>query len=196
MLAGLGLFWVGAVLFCNGLWVLNKIGDKEIGVIDVFVGSLTLLIALYLAFGPGADLDSVKGATFLLLFTFTYFWVAWNCWNGADGRGLGWFCLFVAITCAPICAQTLLASHGNFWQVWLGICWASWGILWFCFYLILGAWPERTRQIYRHSVHGRRCLHRVDTRLSLGHRLDAWSGKLTCDYVITSARRMVRFASN
>ena len=99
MLTGLGLFWVGAVLFCNGLWVLGKIGDKEIGVIDVFVGSLTLLIALYLAFGPGADLDSVKGATFLLLFTFTYFWVAWNRWNGADGRGLGWFCLFVAITC-------------------------------------------------------------------------------------------------
>ena len=71
MLAGLALFWVGAVLFCNGLWVLGKIGDKEIGVIDVFVGSLTLLIALYLAFGPGADLDSVKNATFLLLFTFT-----------------------------------------------------------------------------------------------------------------------------
>jgi putative amide transporter protein len=137
MLAGLALFWVGAVLFCNGLWVLNKIDDREIGVIDVFVGSLTLLISLYLAFGPGANLDSVKGATFLLLFTFTYFWVAWNRWNGADGRGLGWFCLFVAITCAPICAQTLLASHGNFWQVWLGICWASWGILWFLFYLIL-----------------------------------------------------------
>src|SRR2546428_10828686 len=54
MLAGLGLFWVGAVLFCNGLWVLGKIGDNEIGVIDVFVGSLTLLIALYLAFGPAA----------------------------------------------------------------------------------------------------------------------------------------------
>jgi hypothetical protein len=126
MLAGLGLFWVGAVLFCNGLWVLGKIGDKEIGVIDVFVGSLTLLIALYLAFGPAADLESIKSATFLLLFTFTYFWVAWNRWNGADGRGLGWF--FV---------QTLLTSHGNFWQVWLAINWASWGVLWFLFYLLL-----------------------------------------------------------
>ena len=137
MLAGLGLFWVGAVLFCNGLWVLNKIGDKEISVIDVFVGLLTLLISLYLAFGPGANLESVKGATFLLLFTFTYFWVAWNRWNGADGRGLGWFCLFVAITCAPIFVQTLLQSHGNFWQIWLAINWASWGVLWFLFYLIL-----------------------------------------------------------
>jgi putative amide transporter protein len=137
MLAGLGLFWVGAVLFCNGLWVLGKIGDNEISVIDVFVGSLTLLIALYGAFGPGADLAAVKGSTFLLLFTFTYFWVAWNRWNGADGRGLGWFCLFVAITCAPICAETLVNAQGNFWQLWLAFCWLSWGVLWFLFYLIL-----------------------------------------------------------
>ena len=137
MLGGLGLFWVGAVLFCNGLWVLGKIGDKEIGVIDVFVGTLTLLIALYSAFGPGADAASIQFATFLLLFTFTYYWVAWNRWNGADGRGLGWFCLFVAITCAPIFVQTLLNSHGNFWQLCLAICWASWGVLCFIFNLIL-----------------------------------------------------------
>ena len=52
MLAGLGLFWVGAVLFCNGLWVLGKIGDNEIGVIDVFVGSLTLLIDVTASLGP------------------------------------------------------------------------------------------------------------------------------------------------
>ena len=101
MLVGLSLFWVGAVLFLNGLWVLDKVGDREIAVIDVFVGTLTLIVALYLAFGPGASAETIKGAAFLLLFTFTYYWVAWNRWNGADGRGLGWFCLFVAITCAP-----------------------------------------------------------------------------------------------
>ena len=101
MLAGLALFYVGAVLCLNGLWVLGRVGDKEIAVIDIFVGGITLLVALNLAFGPGADLASVKGCAFLLLFTFTYFWVALNRYNGADGRGLGWFCLFVAITCAP-----------------------------------------------------------------------------------------------
>jgi hypothetical protein len=55
MLLGLSLFWVGAVLFLNGLWVLEKVGDREIAVIDVFVGTLTLAVAAYLAFGPGAD---------------------------------------------------------------------------------------------------------------------------------------------
>ena len=138
MLLGLSLFWVGAVLFLNGLWVLEKVGDREIAVIDVFVGTLTLAVSIYLAFGPGADAASIKGAAFILLFTFTYYWVAWNRWNGADGRGLGWFCLFVAITCAPISIESLATAH-TLWDYWLAICRISWGVLWFLFYLLLAA---------------------------------------------------------
>jgi hypothetical protein len=107
---GLALFYVGAVLCLTGLWLLDRIGDKEIAVIDVFVGAITLLVALNLAFGPGADLASIKGAALTLLFTFTYFWVALNRYNGADGRGLGWFCLFVAITAVPVTLQTLQSA--------------------------------------------------------------------------------------
>ena len=104
---GLVLFFVGAVLCLNGLWLLGKIGDNEIAVIDSFVGGITLLVALYLAFGPGHDQASIKAAALTLLFTFTYFWVALNRYNGADGRGLGWFCLFVAITAIPVTIETL-----------------------------------------------------------------------------------------
>jgi putative amide transporter protein len=136
VLAGLALFYVGAVLCLNGLWVLGRIGDKEIAVIDIFVGGITLLVALNLAFGPGADLASVKGCAFLLLFTFTYFWVALNRYNGADGRGLGWFCLFVAITCVPVALQTLQGATTT-WGYWLGLCWVAWGILWFLFFVLL-----------------------------------------------------------
>src|SRR6185437_9238102 len=82
MLLGLALFWVGAVLCLNGLWLLERIGDREIAVIDVFVGFVTLLVSLFLAFGPGANAATVKAAALTLLFTFTYFWVAWNRWNG------------------------------------------------------------------------------------------------------------------
>src|SRR3981081_2796014 len=129
MLLGLALFWVGAVLCLNGIWLLGKIGDREIAVIDVFVGFVTLLVSLYLAFGPGANAATIKAAALTLLFTFTYFWVAWNRWNGADGRGLGWFCLFVAITCAPVALQTLQGATTT-WGYWLGLCWVAWGILW------------------------------------------------------------------
>jgi putative amide transporter protein len=136
MLLGLALFWVGAVLCLNGMWLLGRICDREIPVIGVFAGSVTLMVALYLAFGPGANAATIKAAALTLLFTFTYFWVAWNRWNGADGRGLGWFCLFVAITTVPVAIETFANANGT-WDVWFGISWASWGVLWFLFFLIL-----------------------------------------------------------
>ena len=46
MLAGLSLFYVGAVLCLNGLWLIGRIGDKEIAVIDVFVGGIRLKCVL------------------------------------------------------------------------------------------------------------------------------------------------------
>lgn len=136
MILGLALFWVGAVLFLNGIWLMGKIGDREITVIDTFVGGLTLIVALHFAFGPGADAASIKAAALTLLFSFTYFWVAWNRWNGADGRGLGWFCLFVAITTVPVFLDTF-AHAKTTWDFWFGISWLSWGVLWFLFFLIL-----------------------------------------------------------
>jgi hypothetical protein len=136
MLLGLSLLYVGAVLSLNGLWLLNQIGDREIWVINVFAGGLTLLVSLRLAFGADADLNSVRAAALTLLFTFTYLWVAFNRYNGADGRGLGWFSLFVAITVVPVALDTLATARGV-WDVWFGLCWAAWAVLWFLFFLLL-----------------------------------------------------------
>ena len=136
MLLGLALLYVGAVLFLNGLWLMGRIGDGEIAVINVFVGGITLLVALYLAFGPEADAATIQAAALTLLFTFTYLWVAINRYNGADGRGLGWFSLFVSITVVPVAIDTL-SSASTTWDVWFGLCWASWAVLWFMFFLLL-----------------------------------------------------------
>ena len=105
MLLGLSLFYVGAVLILNGLWMLGRIGDREIAVINLFTGGLTLLVCLRLALGADADAASIRGAAFSLLFSFTYLWVAWNRLTGADGRGLGWFSLFVAATAVPAASE-------------------------------------------------------------------------------------------
>jgi len=137
MLLGLALLYVGAVLFLNGIWVMGHIDDREISVINIFSGTLTLLIALYLAFGPGADAGTIKAAAFTLLFTFTYYWVAWNRWNGADGRGLGWFCFFVGVTVIPITIDHFATAEMTAWGVWFGICWASWAVLWLLFWALL-----------------------------------------------------------
>lgn len=136
MLLGMTLLYVGAVLFLNGLWLLGKISDKEISVVNIFVGGLTLVIALSMAFGPDADATSIRAAALTLLFTFTYFWVALNRYNGADGRGLGWFSLFVAITLVPVSYQAIGGASSTL-DIWLGLCWAGWTVLWFLFFMLL-----------------------------------------------------------
>lgn len=133
---GLVLFFVGAVLCLNGLWLLGRIGDNEIAVIDYFVGGITLAASLYLAFGPSADAASIRAAAYTLLFSFTYFWVALNRTNGADGRGLGWFCLFVAVTAVPVTLQSFATAQST-WDFWFALCWGAWGVLWLLFYVLL-----------------------------------------------------------
>ena len=72
---GMVLLYVGAVLCLNGLWLLGRIGDNEIAVIDIFVGGLTLLVSVL----PSARAKAnIKAAALTLLFTFTYIWVAIN----------------------------------------------------------------------------------------------------------------------
>lgn len=136
MLPGLALFYVGAVLILNGLWLLGHICDREISIINFFAGGITLLISLQLAFGPSADANSIKAAAYSLLFSFTYLWVALNRHNGADGRGLGWFSLFVAISAVPISLGTIANARTGF-ELWFGISWAAWSVLWLQFFLLL-----------------------------------------------------------
>ena len=42
MLLGLALLYVGAVLFLNGLWLMGRIGDNEISIINIFSGGSDL----------------------------------------------------------------------------------------------------------------------------------------------------------
>ena len=136
MLLGLVLFYVGAVLILNGLWMLGHIGDSEIWVINLFVGAVSLLVALSQAFGADADAASIRAAALSLLFSLTYLWVAINRFTGADGRGLGWFSLFVAITAVPVATNTFRTAE-HIWDVWSGLSWAAWAVLWFVFFLQL-----------------------------------------------------------
>lgn len=136
MLLGLVLFYVGAVLILNGLWMLGRIGDREIWVINLFVGAVSLLAAFRQAFGADADAASVRAAALSLLFSLTYLWVAVNRFTGADGRGLGWFSLFVALTTVPVAVDALRGAWSA-WDIWSGWPWAAWGLLWLLFFMQL-----------------------------------------------------------
>ncbi|RTR01128.1 AmiS/UreI family transporter [Halomonas nitroreducens] len=131
---GLSRLYVGAVLVLNGLWLLGRIEDREIQAINFLVGGVSLAVAAYAAFGPGADAASVRAAAMTLLFAFTYLWVAINRRNGSSGHGLGYFCLFVALTALPTGVLQLAVAEGGWWS---GANWLAWSLLWFGFYLML-----------------------------------------------------------
>jgi hypothetical protein len=104
------------------------------------VGALGFILAIsaivrVTPFSIGAA--GLEFGAFVLLFAFTYLYVGINQFVGADGRALGWFCLFVAITAVPTAIITLLAANGHAWPLWLGADWAIWAVLWFLFWVLL-----------------------------------------------------------
>lgn len=131
---GLVLLYVGAVLFVNGIWLLGRIQNREIAIINVFTGVVGLLVAVFAV--AAGDVTSIQLAAYVLLFAFTYLWVAYNQYIDAEGSGLGWYCLFVALTAVPVAAITLTQADSVF-LTWLGINWAVWAVLWFLYFLLL-----------------------------------------------------------
>ena len=129
---GLVLLYVGCVLFINGLTMLGHINSKESVIMNVFTGLLAVIAAIYNMFTETADIQS---AAYGLLFAFTYLWIAYNTLTVQDGRGLGWFSLFVAITVTAITYDAFIAAH-SFQALWLATNWACWAVLWFGFFLI------------------------------------------------------------
>jgi putative amide transporter protein len=115
------------------------IQDREVSVLNVFTGFVGLVAFVTLAVqgNRAGDLTSVRGGGFILLFAFTYLWVAANIFLNAGGRAFGWYCLFVAITAVPAGIYTLNDANGETFSVWLGLSWFAWAVLWFMFFLLL-----------------------------------------------------------
>lgn len=140
---GLVLLYVGAVLFVNGLTMLEKIAPKEAAIMNIFAGGVALFASMLQAANDEPLL--LRDAAFGLLFGFTYLWVAYNSLTGQDGRGLGWFSLFVAVT-ATLVTIDEFAGARNVAQFWLAASWAAWALLWACFFAIgalgRGSWQR------------------------------------------------------
>ncbi|AGT08090.1 AmiS/UreI family transporter [Paracoccus aminophilus] len=135
MLTGFVLFYVGAVLSLNGLWLMGKIEDREIVVINIVVAALALGVVVHDGFFIGTA-ESIRNAALTLLFATTYLWVAYNRFSGVDGRGLGWFSLFVSITTVPVFLRAFIEA-GSATDLWLAANWLAWGVLWFLYFLLL-----------------------------------------------------------
>jgi hypothetical protein len=156
MLLGVVLLYVGAVLVVNGIWLLGQarvaaagpeaaeghptlIENREVAVLNVFTGFVGVVAAVTLAVqgNQDGDLASIRSAGYILLFAFTYLWVAANQFLNAGGHGFGWYCLFVAITAVAAGIYTFSNADGNDASIYLGVDWFAWAVLWFLFFLLL-----------------------------------------------------------
>ena len=126
---GIGLWYVGFVLFINAMWMLGKMSPKAVIPMNIFVAMVQLGSVFKVLF-VGTQTGEFYGAALTLLFTFTYLYVAaTQIWN-LDAKGLGWYCLPVALIAVP----TGFFSLGT---PLLAILWFMWATLWFMFFLLL-----------------------------------------------------------
>ena len=115
------------------------IENREVAILNVFTGFVGIVAAVTLAISGNQedDLGSIRAAAYILLFAFTYLWVAYNQYMRANGHAFGWYCLFVAITAIPAAIYSFVNADGNDASVYLGVDWLAWSVLWFMFFVLL-----------------------------------------------------------
>ena len=120
------------------------IQNREVAILNIFTGFIGLVIAITfivdggLARIPAEGLPSIRAGGAILLFAFTYLWVAYNQYANAGGRALGWYSLFVAITAIVFGVYTVQATPGsNTADLWLAGNWFAWAVLWGMFWALL-----------------------------------------------------------
>lgn len=138
-MGSVGLLYVGAILFLNGVMLLGWVEAKSAAPLNLFVGALQVFTPTYLIVTSGGDADTILAASGIYLFGFTYLYVGINLLGGYDGTGLGWFSLFVA-------AAAIVYSALNFTKyndAGFGVIWLYWSFLWALFFVLLGLKRER-----------------------------------------------------
>ncbi|MFC4608580.1 AmiS/UreI family transporter [Streptomyces maoxianensis] len=133
-MGNVGLLFVGAVLFINGMLLLGKVDARSGAVFNLFIGALQVLTPTYLIFTADGDPLKILAASGIYLFGFTYLYVGIGLLAGLDSTGVGYYSLFVAIA-------ALGYSFANFRLLKdyaFGVIWLYWAFLWFLFFLLLG----------------------------------------------------------
>jgi hypothetical protein len=134
-----GLLYVGAVLFLNGVMLLGKVNPRAAAVFNLFVGVLQVITPTYLIFTSGGDPKLILAASGIYLFGFTYLYVGIGLLAGLDTTGVGWFSLFVAI----MAVGYSIANFRILGDSPFGVIWLYWAFLWLLFFLLLGLKIER-----------------------------------------------------
>ena len=131
-MSAVGLMFVGAVLFVNGLLFLGRIDGKGAATFNLFVGALQVAIPFYLIATAPTPSDILLDAG-IFLFGFTYLYVGISNLAGQSLVGLGWYSAWVAIMAAAFGITNIVKFH----DPTIGLLWLQWSVLWAVFWLVL-----------------------------------------------------------
>lgn len=137
-MGAVGLLYVGAVLFVNGMMLLGRVEARSAAVLNLFVGVLQVVTPTVLIVQADGDMTTILGASGIYLFGFTYLYVGIGLLAGLDTTGVGWFSLFVALV-APVFAVISWFEAGDYP---FAVIWVYWAFLWLLFFLLLGLHQE------------------------------------------------------
>lgn len=137
-----GLLYVGAVLFLNGLMILGKVEARAAAPLNLFVGALQVVTPTILILQAGGDSNLILAASGLYLFGFTYLYVGINLLAGLDSTGVGYFSLFVSVAALGYSFANFTVLNDNPF----GVIWLYWSFLWFLFFVLLGLKREGITQ--------------------------------------------------
>lgn len=141
-MSSVGLTFVGAALFVNGLLFLGKIDAKSAGVFNLFVGALQTAIPFYLI-ATATTPDETLAAAGIFLFGFTYLYVGIGNLAGHESSGLGWYSLWVSLMAAGFGVVNIV----RFDDAATGFLWLQWSVLWGLFWVVLALGMERFTEV-------------------------------------------------
>lgn len=140
-MATVGLLLSGATLFLNSLVLLNKADAKSAALLNLFVGTLQVIIPLYLLMNMGDGKWELYNIACIFFFGITYLYLGITNLKGFNGTGLGWFSLWVAIMSVLYAVVSFILIH----DIVNGLLWVLWAYLWYLFFagFVLGKKIER-----------------------------------------------------
>lgn len=132
-MTAVGLLYVGAVLFINGMMLLGHISGTAAAPLNFFVGALQVVAPTWLIVSAEGDGARIAAAAGLYFFGFTYLWLGVNLVTRWPDHGLGWFSLVVAASGIGFAAHSWVVLGGRV----LAVQWLMWSVLWAAFFVLM-----------------------------------------------------------
>jgi hypothetical protein len=139
------MFLVSIMFFLNTLSSYGKVDSKESTLWCLVLGSIMLFLVIWGIVTSLFAEQTFWWAAQAFLFALTYFMMGLNAVSGRDQRGLGWFCLFVAVIVPLLTYQAVLTGDMRMVAIWV-----AWGVTWFVFFLELGLGKVAIDRWFRH----------------------------------------------